>query len=333
MPPVKSMDMSRSEFDWFRDKQFTTDFVTLHIPSWDAVLCGLRGRELEILEIGSWEGRSAVFWLEYFPSSHVTCIDTFSGEGEELDGNSAEGIEARFDANLAPYGQRVRKIKGASVAALPSLKGEKFDLIYIDGCHLRDETLVDSLLSWPLLAEGGHIIWDDYYFGADDGRPSEERPQQSIDVFIEMHHIELELLHVRFSSDRSASKEQRRETSWHRAFKNACKLVAVYSPNAYERCQRCIGAATRQYWRGYKQAGEMNQLSDLYTPEFFSGMAERCARSARAAWPFILKVLGESRGALPTSAAAPPHGFPPFARSRQVQKSSASTILVRPSTL
>jgi hypothetical protein len=38
----------------------------------------------------------------------------------------------------------------------------------------------------------------------------------------------------------------------------------------------------------------MNQLSDLYTPEFFSGMAERCARSARAAWPFILKVLGES---------------------------------------
>jgi predicted O-methyltransferase YrrM len=196
MPPVKSMDMSRSEFDWFRDKQFTTDFVTLHIPSWDAVLRGLRGQNLKVLEIGSWEGRSAVFWLEYFPNSDVTCIDTFSGEGEELDGNSAEGIEARFDANTAPYGQRVRKIKSASVIALPNLKGEKFDLIYIDGCHLRDEALIDSLLSWPLLSEGGHVIWDDYYFGADDGRSSAERPQQSIDVFIELHREELEVLHV-----------------------------------------------------------------------------------------------------------------------------------------
>ena len=40
--------------------------------------------------------------------------------------------------------------------------GRSFDLIYIDGSHRRDDVMVDSLLAWSLLREGGFIIFDDY---------------------------------------------------------------------------------------------------------------------------------------------------------------------------
>jgi predicted O-methyltransferase YrrM len=183
---------------WFRDKQFTADFTSAHFPTWDATLSGLRDDSLRILEVGSWEGRSAVFWLEYFPRSHVTCIDTFAG-GARLTsiGHPPEGVEARFDANMAPYGQRVRKIKNRSALALAGMAGEgaTFDLIYIDGSHERNEVLVDSLLCWPLLKEGGYIIWDDYYLGLED-RPPAARPQQAIDLFLDWHSHELSIADV-----------------------------------------------------------------------------------------------------------------------------------------
>jgi predicted O-methyltransferase YrrM len=179
---------------WFRDKQFTVDWTSMHIAGWEAALSSLRDSDLRVLEVGSWEGRSAVFWLEYFRRSHVTCVDTFAGS---VYVPSSEGVEARFDANMSGYGGRVRKIKNRSAIALATLadSGATFDLIYIDGSHVRNDVLVDSLLCWSMLSDGGHIIWDDYYFGMDD-RPLSARAQQAIDVFIDMHRNDLSIVDI-----------------------------------------------------------------------------------------------------------------------------------------
>jgi hypothetical protein len=40
---------------------------------------------VKILDIGSFEGRSAVFFLKYLPGSTIVCIDTFAGTPEEGD--------------------------------------------------------------------------------------------------------------------------------------------------------------------------------------------------------------------------------------------------------
>jgi predicted O-methyltransferase YrrM len=182
---------------WFRNKSFTADWSSSHFAIWASHLDKLRDRDVSVLEIGSWEGRSAIFFLEFLPRCRITCIDTFTGGPEyaQLSDAVVSSIEARFDSNLAPYGARVRKIKSRSLPALDQLAQENktFDLIYIDGSHARDDVLVDSVLAWRLLAPNGLCIWDDYIWGAT--LPSAQRPQHAIDTFLELHSNELEVRH------------------------------------------------------------------------------------------------------------------------------------------
>lgn len=102
-------------------------------------------------------------------------------------------VEQRFDRNLAPYGDRVEKVKARSIVALDQLgqQGRSFGLVYVDGSHARDDVIIDSFLAWRLLENGGTMIWDDYSWGK--GRAS---PKQGIDLFLKLHFDELECLNV-----------------------------------------------------------------------------------------------------------------------------------------
>ena len=72
---------------------------------------------------------------------------------------------------------------------------QAFDLIYIDGSHMRDDVLLDSVLAWRLLAPDGVCIWDDYEWGMSD-RSHAERPREAIDAFLDLHSAELRVLHT-----------------------------------------------------------------------------------------------------------------------------------------
>ena len=90
-----------------------------------------------------------------FRVSTIVCADTFGGTPEEshvYDRLTAlvNTAEARFDRNLAPFGQRVEKIKARSDEALARLaeQGRRFDLAYIDAGHRRDDVMRDLLGTW-----------------------------------------------------------------------------------------------------------------------------------------------------------------------------------------
>ena len=170
---------------WFTGKHFTyKDYVSNKIPHWAKVLGPLRQLDLEILEIGALEGRSAIFFLNYLPKSRVTCIDPFPRD-----------LEAVFDGNLSEFSERLEKLRAYSLPTLIRLrqKERRFDLIYIDGDHRREAVMIDSLLSWPLLKQGGILIWDDYVYK--EGGPLPERPAPAIDGFLVAHADEYEELH------------------------------------------------------------------------------------------------------------------------------------------
>ncbi len=82
-----------------------------------------------------------------------------------------------------------------SLPALDKLAESRrlFDLIYIDGSHQRDDVLLDSIMSWRVLAQGGHIIWDDYLWDTD--RPSQEAPKQAVDTFLNLNRGEFTIVH------------------------------------------------------------------------------------------------------------------------------------------
>ena len=120
-------------------------------------------KNFSYLEIGSYEGLSALNILHNYPNSKVTTIDLWNqsnvnSESLNVDFNE---VEKRFDENLNGY--KFNKIKKDSVIALREILKNNiyFDLIYIDGSHNGEDILSDAIESYKLLNTEGIIIFDD----------------------------------------------------------------------------------------------------------------------------------------------------------------------------
>lgn len=173
---------------WYDGKDFSCDWTTSRIPLWLELFEDVRDRPLRVLEIGSWEGRSALFFLNYLPKCRLTCVDTFGGSAEHHEDDYFAALvphaERRFDANVAPFASRVEKLKGASGTILPQLgvAGRRFDIAYVDGSHHAVDVYSDTALTWSLMAPSGVLILDDY--GWELMHSERERPKLGIDAFL-----------------------------------------------------------------------------------------------------------------------------------------------------
>jgi predicted O-methyltransferase YrrM len=177
---------------WYTGKSFNSDWTSWHFPKWIPLLAPYRERTTRVLEIGSWEGRSALFFLNYLPRARLTCVDTFAGGQEHrqaarrsaVEARGLRAVERRFDANTARFVRRIEKIKARSVDALASLglRKTRYDIAYIDGSHRATDVYSDAALTWPLVARGGIVIFDDYQW---DEMPNRlDNPKSGIDAFL-----------------------------------------------------------------------------------------------------------------------------------------------------
>jgi predicted O-methyltransferase YrrM len=140
---------------------FTADWFTELIPSWTTyVVPALAGREsVHWLEVGSYEGRSALWALDNILTgrgSTITCVDKWEGLWGQ---KCAE--EKNFDTNVASR-VNVVKLQGLSKEVLPRLPAGHFHGAYIDGSHEEAEVYRDAAQVLPLLRPGAFLIFDDY---------------------------------------------------------------------------------------------------------------------------------------------------------------------------
>ena len=152
-----------------------------------------------ILEIGSWEGRSAVFLLTSplcANGGSIVSIDHFDLFATQAGKERHEKVLH----NLSLTGRPFRVIGKFSVPGLMTLleeatKGETagFDWVYIDGSHKADDTFLDAELAWRLANEGSIFILDDYLW---DVQPpdSPHHPKPGIDAFMKLHENEFEVI-------------------------------------------------------------------------------------------------------------------------------------------
>lgn len=180
-----------------RDYNFAYDFFSANISIWSNLI--EKYRPTRILEIGSFEGRSATFILEkcsMYAAVEVHCIDPWHDSPEFASINiDASAIETKFDRNIAIAQTRctnpakVHKHKGFSIDQLPKILLEKgknyFDFVYIDGSHTSADVLTDAVFSFYLLKIGGIMIFDDYLWGVwGDQRDLVNTPKLGVDSFM-----------------------------------------------------------------------------------------------------------------------------------------------------
>jgi len=177
---------------WFDGKEFSSDWTSPHFTSWAAIFAPLKDLPIRVLEIGSYEGYSALFFLNFFMRSSIVCIDPWNTSSmvpaiAQLVPGAMEQYplaEGRFDRNLHIFLDRLTKIRAYSVDALAELgvNAERFDVVYVDGSHRRIDAYRDCTLSWPLLNPGGILLIDDYEFGR--RLPDDLKPKQGVDAFL-----------------------------------------------------------------------------------------------------------------------------------------------------
>ncbi|OAX43563.1 glycosyltransferase family 8 protein [Rhizopogon vinicolor AM-OR11-026] len=177
----------------------TQDWFTSNILSWKSLFPLVTSSEPRILEIGSWEGRSAVFLLTTLcaQGGEIVCVDHFDLE------QTPAGRERhrKLKDNLARTGRPSRILPQFSVPALYKLLEEEiargagagFDWVYVDGSHRADDTLLDAELAWRLAREGCIFIFDDYNW-PEQPVESIHHPRRGIDAFLALHAGEYEQL-------------------------------------------------------------------------------------------------------------------------------------------
>ena len=153
-------------------------------------------KEFSYLEIGSYEGLSALYILSNYPNAKVITVDLWDESNinsESLEVNFRE-VEKRFDENLKDY--KFTKIKKDSVIALRELlkKNISFDIIYIDGSHNGEDILSDAIESYKLLNKGGIIIFDDI---VNANKNISIQSYKGFEKFCEIYSYKLKILYLK----------------------------------------------------------------------------------------------------------------------------------------
>lgn len=166
-------------------------------PVWEAIIRPRLRADADILEIGSWEGKSSCWLAEAAPKGRIVCVDTWQG-GEENDKSEMPDVKIRFDLNTQKYSHQISSMQELSSVAMTALaaSGATFDFIYIDGSHQAADVLMDAVLAFHLTRVGGTITFDDYAW--DPWKTAEKvhrTPRPAIDAFLFCYRDNVRLLH------------------------------------------------------------------------------------------------------------------------------------------
>lgn len=174
---------------------FTVDWFSEHVPTWEKYLLHLAGTKCKCLEIGSFEGRSAVWMLDNLlthSDARLTCVDPFTGTAESE--KTLRDTYEVFTRNIAEHARRrqvtIRRMRSEAYLLWHS---GPYDFVYIDGDHEGRSVVQDFVLVHRLLNEGCTVIFDDY------SRPFKRvavQPKEAIDFLIRAYADSYEVLEL-----------------------------------------------------------------------------------------------------------------------------------------
>lgn len=166
---------------------FTRNMTDHFLPFWDKAIGETNGRFAKGIEIGVFEGRSTLAFVDRYlrhESSYLVAVNLPKWNERE-----------RFLTNVGPLieAEKVRPLYGNSFDCLAELhvdqrrnKRAGFDFVYVDGSHYAWNVYSDLCQAFWLLKVGGAMICDDYVYAVQNPNyPRKEwvRVDWAIDAF------------------------------------------------------------------------------------------------------------------------------------------------------
>lgn len=131
---------------------------------------------LQILEVGSWLGSTAIAMADAVTEATVHCVDTWEGTPTDITGPCAkqaggpDAVFEEFKRRVGPrLGKTVRALVGKSTDIARQAFDHQFDLIFIDADHTYEGCKADIEAWWPHLREGGVMVGHDLEVDGYDG--------------------------------------------------------------------------------------------------------------------------------------------------------------------
>lgn len=128
--------------------------------------------EGDILEIGSWQGKSTSYLARAVMDSkngHVFAVDHFMGNVRKesiyfVDGGGSANLQVQFERNMHTLNLHdyITLFPCHSEKAYPSLANKVLRLLFVDGDHTYEGAKKDIELFCPLVRIGGVVIFDDF---------------------------------------------------------------------------------------------------------------------------------------------------------------------------
>ncbi|MGE0873245.1 MAG: class I SAM-dependent methyltransferase [Burkholderiales bacterium] len=147
----------------------------------------VKRQRVDILEVGSWIGHSALTWSEAIAAfcpekGTVVCIDPWAPYFEDSARNEAgpylqmEGLASTglaydlflHNVRFAASGVNIRHVRGSLPEFEQYLQAESFDIVYVDGSHYHDDVRTDLALAERLVRTGGILCGDDLELQLDE---------------------------------------------------------------------------------------------------------------------------------------------------------------------
>ena len=139
------------------------------------------------LEIGFAGGRHTVTTLIACPTiEHMMSIDV---------NFDYQGGRSRIELIKQEFGETVEFIEKDSCKFLSQDFENRFDYIFVDGCHSYDGAKCDMQLCYPKLNIGGVMIVDDYMSGPPDGARL-DGVKDAVDDFVKENNLSFETWNV-----------------------------------------------------------------------------------------------------------------------------------------
>jgi predicted O-methyltransferase YrrM len=159
---------------------------------------------IELLELGTFEGLSTVWFVERIPQIlkncliNITSVDDFGKDIKPLNGINMTNIRqnALKNIKLANTINSPNKISFVQNSTNNFFRSNslEFDIVYIDGDHSSRQTIFDAMNAFEVLRSDGIIIFDDYLGGNGDYANLDVSPKFAIDTFVLLYSKQIKII-------------------------------------------------------------------------------------------------------------------------------------------